>query len=487
MTIADPSMDGSSSRLRRPEHHPTDNRPGGLVRPAWHLLLDRPEPERVLVVGGVEPSVEAWLADLGAKVRRLDRAAGRSTPVDLVIVGGDAAGSVGGSDLAWLARCCGSTGSLWLPGRRSSRRDRHLRELGFVVRRWAGPGRSTVHWTPSPGVVACARGAPDRPPSWLEEIGRRAGGNAGGGAWNMSTPRDYPSQKTVAHLRSRAGGGRPLVVKVTQHPRFNDRLDNEARRLRELEVAARGAPARAPRAFGVTRVGGLAAVVEERLAGRPFLAVSRLAPDCGWAVDAVAAITGVGQATRTVGPGHHLAEMISPLVEPFIVRHRPPAAVAAFLRSQVEVLAAAPEVPAVMFHGDLGTWNLMVVDGRVRILDWESAEMPGPPLWDLVYLLRSYAVRSGRRHGRGRDRAITRHLLEGSSLTTAFDGWIRHYCRTLGLPRDLVAPLFHTCWMHRAVKEATRLRTDQAGHYGPLCIRLVEGRSAPGLRRLLGG
>ena len=40
-----------------------------------------------------------------------------------------------------------------------------------------------------------------------------------------------------------------------------------------------------------------------------------------------------------------------------------------------------------------------------------------------------------------------------------------------GLAESLVAPLFYTCWMHRALKESTRLTREQlhAGHY----IRLL--------------
>lgn len=480
-------MDGPAERSWRPDLHPPDNRPGGRVHPPWHLLADRPVPEEAVVVGTTDAAVEAWLVEVGASVRHVETLEDLPSRADLVIVGDTVAASVDRAGLGRLARCCGGTGSLWLPGRQTGRRDRSLRDHGFAVRRWTGPGRQ-ARGSPRTGVLACTSGRPDRPPSWLAEIGRGAGWDPDRGRWSLSTPDAYPSQKTVARLRPGAPGAGPsFVVKVTQHPRFNDRLANEAVRLRELHGACGGHSSRAPRVLGTARVGGLTAVVEEGLDGRPFLDVSPLTAECPHASDGVAAITAVAQATGTVGPGRHLADVVGTLVDPFVARNRPSPRVEAFLRSQVEVLASAPRVPTVMFHGDLGTWNLMVVDGTVRILDWESAVMAGPPLWDLAYFLRSYAVRSGRRRGRGRDRAITRHLVEGSSLTTAFDRWMRHHCRVVGIDRELVAPLFHTCWMHRAVKEGARLRPDQQGHYGPLCTRLVEERDAPGLRRLLAG
>ena len=93
---------------------------------------------------------------------------------------------------------------------------------------------------------------------------------------------------------------------------------------------------------------------------------------------------------------------------------------------------------------------------------------------------------AGRRRGLDRDRAIRRHLMGSSSLAVLGADWVRGYGERLGLDRALVEPLFHTCWMHRAVKESLRLGPGQAGHYGPLCLRLVEHREAPGVRRLVG-
>jgi hypothetical protein len=50
----------------------------------------------------------------------------------------------------------------------------------------------------------------------------------------------------------------------------------------------------------------------------------------------------------------------------------------------------------------------------------------------------------------------------------------------------LVEPLFYTCWMHRALKEATRLQPDrlESGTYVRLLRLCVARRDAPGLRRL---
>ena len=95
-------------------------------------------------------------------------------------------------------------------------------------------------------------------------------------------------------------------------------------------------------------------------------------------------------------------------------------------------------IPSVLVHGDLGTWNLLAHHGEVRVLDWESA------------------------------------------------GWVRAYSEAVGLDLDLVAPLFHTCWMHRAVKESTRLPPGAVGQHGPLRMQLAEAHEAPGIPALAG-
>ena len=86
-----------------------------------------------------------------------------------------------------------------------------------------------------------------------------------------------------------------------------------------------------------------------------------------------------------------------------------------------------------------------------------------------------------------RVRAVDRHLVRGSRLTPVLAEWIARAGRAVGLDRSLIAPLFHLCWVHRAVKEAARLPADRPGIYGPLSTRLVTARDAPGLRRLLAG
>jgi aminoglycoside phosphotransferase (APT) family kinase protein len=162
----------------------------------------------------------------------------------------------------------------------------------------------------------------------------------------------------------------------------------------------------------------------------------------------------------------------------------------AFLREQIErVRRSTSPFPVVLQHGDPGPWNLLAIPGDgVAFLDWEAAEEPGPPLWDLFYFLRSFVVQSSRRRRvRNRLRAASDDLLAITPVTRAAAGWVAAYRTAVGVPAELVEPLFHCCWMHRAVKEATRIGPGRRGHYAELSGLLVDRRAEPGLRLLLTG
>lgn len=476
--------------LRRWEPDPPgDNRPTLVRWPRWRLLLDDPAPATVLVVGEAEPDVERWLDGISAQVRWVGGPRGLTRPADLVVVGADAAGLFSDRQaLRWLARSCTEDGAVWLPWRRTRRRDGTLATVGFGRRLWQsdvdpaagrGQGRRAVI-----GVVAARRGPAGRPLTWMAALGADVGVPATV-RWRLSTPGAYPSQKAVARIGPTPGRV-GAVVKLAQDPRFSDRVRNEALALRGLAAAG---PAfvdrRAPAVLGEAEVGGAAAVVEQALWGRPFLQASSLRASCPFAADAAAAATELADVRRMTVAGVQMAGQLDELRSRFVAAVHPPAAVADLLAEQVAVVAERATVPAVVVHGDLGTWNLLVLDGRVRILDWESAAAGGPPLWDLAYLARSYAVRCGRRRGLTRSRAIERHLIAGSPLTATLAGWFATYRHRLGLDPELGEALFHTCWMHRAVKEAARVGPG-GGHYGPLCAQLLTHRRERGVRQLLG-
>jgi hypothetical protein len=169
-----------------------------------------------------------------------------------------------------------------------------------------------------------------------------------------------------------------------------------------------------------------------------------------------------------------VAERLEPLLHD-VLRGGPSAEERRVLTDAVAALCDAQDLPLVLEHGDLGVWNVLVrLDGRPAVLDWEAGVPRGMPMWDLLYLLRSYAA-SSTRAGADRARAVL-DLLEGRPpLGDSFIGATAQYASALRLDPSLLVPLLLTCWMHRAQKEASR-RDD--GPYRRLLRHSVEERQS---------
>lgn len=505
-----------------PELAPGTNARGGLACPPWWFLLDRLDPGRVLLAGPVDERDRRWLREHAAEVVSAapDLAAG---PFDVVVAGA----GVGSEVIAGLLAPEGQAfvdGDVDIDGDGGDG-DRSTATLALTpaggrmvtavpaadtaAAAWladqpataGAPGRLTRHLpgrirrrlpAPRPGTRAArllpTAPTPAGPPAWLAAAAAEAGLDVTGHGWALWARGDYPSQKAVVFLFAPGAGQPELVVKVTKDGRFNGRLRNEVAALERVgglaSVAARG-----PQVRFSGEAGGLAFAGESMVLGRPFVEASTLDPGCAIAADAVSGITDLGRSTaRDVDPAlaaGPLAELLVRYTELFA----PDADQRRVLEAQVEAVARAERFPAVLHHGDLGTWNVVVGDsGSVTFLDWEAAEEPGPPLWDLFYFLRSFVVQSSRRRRvRNRLRAASDDLLAVTPVSRSAAGWVAAYRTAVGVPAELVEPLFHCCWMHRAVKEATRIGPGRRGHYAELSGLLVDRRADPGLRLLLTG
>jgi hypothetical protein len=205
-----------------------------------------------------------------------------------------------------------------------------------------------------------------------------------------------------------------------------------------------------------------------------------------WLVDLAAASAG-----RAAAEPPALADALGRLLARFAEIYAPSEAERGFLADQIRLLGKHDEpIPLVFQHGDPGVWNAVWTRaGRVAFLDWEAAEPEGVPLWDLFYFLRSYGIQASPSRGR-RDwlEKSARPFLGEGALHDLFARSVRRAAAASRLPAGLVEPLFFTCWMHRALKESTRLRgraLERARYLGLLRL-FLERREERGLRRLLG-
>jgi len=146
------------------------------------------------------------------------------------------------------------------------------------------------------------------------------------------------------------------------------------------------------------------------------------------------------------------------------------------------------EFDAVMQHGDPGPWNAIVTaQDDIAFLDWEAGESRGLPLWDLFYFLRSTSlIVSRRRPWQSRRSRTRRDLIVGSAVGELVADHVRAYVDATGLDPDAVEPLFHLCWVQRAVKQARRLPAHRRsrGTFHRFVLDAVDGRDRPGLCRI---
>jgi hypothetical protein len=327
-------------------------------------------------------------------------------------------------------------------------------------------------------------------PRYVRDLALAEGHDLSGWGWGIAARGDYDSQKVLILLRPPGAASPTGLVKVTRSRRHSARLENEGRaleRLTSLPIAA----ARAPEPWFAGRHADRALLAESAIEGEPFTSRARWSADCPHLADAIGWLTELGVATRQPVPAGVVAASLLALLERYEAIHRPMASESAALHDRFAALARIDDpIPTVFQHGDPGIWNLLVDPaGRTVFLDWEAAEPDGLPLWDLLYLFRSYAVATSRRAGtRDRLAAASHHLLDASPLGDQLVRSVERYRQQVGVPAGAVEALIYGCWVHRSLKEATRMAPERLaeGQFVRLIRRMLKDPNAPTLDRLVG-
>jgi Phosphotransferase enzyme family len=330
----------------------------------------------------------------------------------------------------------------------------------------------------------------EHPPLYLQTLARAADIDLSNHRWGLMARGDYSSRKLIFFLfdQNRAQGNETpqCIVKMVRDATFNARLENESRALTWLEEHGIGDEETLPRVLFAGRHANLAIVGESVIHGHPFRQKSQATADCPYARQAIDWLTELGAATadsRAVAPGQ-VAAGLQRLFQQFVAIYHPTAEERDFLAGQIAQIEQCPQpIPLVFQHGDPGSWNALVTPtGRVAFLDWEAAEVQGMPLWDLYYFLRSYCVGAARAQGAHDPLAgFAQHVLDDKPLGRLFAQAVETYCERTNLAPALAGPLFYTCWMHRSLKEATRLTANQmeSGHYMNLLRMSIQKRHLP--------
>jgi hypothetical protein len=334
-------------------------------------------------------------------------------------------------------------------------------------------------------------------PVYVRELAGAGLGHADGapGRWAFVARGDYNSQKPLFLVYPERSDIPDLVVKMTRDRAFADRLEGERDALIALEAFAPVA-GQLPKFRFSGRHAGLAFLGETVLDGAPFERRARPGGPDPLFDQAVDFFIELGLQTRRPVAGTDLAEALEPLVRRFLEHWPIPTSGGMHLRADVELLARLGDLFTSFVHGDPGTWNLVAAnDGRIGVLDWEAAEVSGPPLWDIARLVQAYSQLASPRIGRislprpsGSFLRVRHHLVEGSLLTPRLATAIERYRRALDIQPRAVEPLLRLAWVGRALKEADRLpAADRWRSQHARLVRLVtSGVDRPGWQALVG-
>jgi hypothetical protein len=134
---------------------------------------------------------------------------------------------------------------------------------------------------------------------------------------------------------------------------------------------------------------------------------------------------------------------------------------------------AAATLPRAIEHGDMGPPNLLRRrDGSLGVIDWETGQLDGLPLVDLIFALG--AIAAARQHAKlPQDHA--------DAVSAAIDGgWARPVidgeARRLGIAADLVPPLIVACWARQLGAMAERQGALHAAASAADAVHLLHHR-----------
>lgn len=131
------------------------------------------------------------------------------------------------------------------------------------------------------------------------------------------------------------------------------------------------------------------------------------------------------------------------------------------------------ELPCVCEQRDFSPWNVFRgIDDQLVVLDWESAELHGLPVMDLIYFLTNLAFFIDRAYvfspkgalGSGRFRESYQAILDPTTFTgSIFQECIARYCRRLKLDYAALQPLRMLVWLLHSRSEHEQFIQDCGG------------------------
>jgi hypothetical protein len=251
------------------------------------------------------------------------------------------------------------------------------------------------------------------------------------------------------------------IVKFSRAPGYVDPFDRDARGLALAAAAGGSVAARAPRLIGRFTAAGHEASVETAAVGSSLSGVLGSAGSRARKLELVDSIAewiiGAGVATQCESVRDELERLERDVVPRWSVDRR--------------VLAGLDRVRGVLQHNDLGAWNVVSERaGSFSVLDWESAQPCGLPLWDLWYFLAdALPLVDGKQD---EPPAAFRQLFRGDAPSSQhLFAWTRRAVEALGVPAELVGGIATLCWLHHGLSHHARTAALQENASDPTAHR----------------
>lgn len=261
------------------------------------------------------------------------------------------------------------------------------------------------------------------------------------------------------------------VVKIVRRAEFDEATRHEHEVLLDLRSRVDAATrSTVPEPIALFRAGPRAAVVQDAARGSSALARMSRWPHRGHERRRDLELTSEwlisihSQTTRSrVTPGSPgwVTHVDGPL-DRFGDRFEPRSAVVRlFERMRHHTTALAAELPIVLRHMDLGPWNVLIEDDRVRVIDWEVAR-DGPAMTDLVYASLHWSFAG---HDQATELSRRRHLRwlfagsdGGDPDWSSIHAALRRYGRAMGVDPQLVPALVVLTFVDQALDRYDRLQ-----------------------------
>jgi hypothetical protein len=492
----------------RPET-PEQKRNTRLRRADWRFLLPSPRPHRALCRGA------ASLADAVASIADEVIADAAGHDCDLVVAEDPDARTL--TELRNALRPGGTCYTEWHPRIGGARLvERALREAGFdeitCYRRWPVTAALPLFWIPlgSPGAAAYVRsrgrlrggrlrrllmatrrrvhdllrgriGSPicaiarcsaaplsagGGPLAWLRE---------GWAEWGLgSAPHRLSTLLVTGGPRSVSkvvllGFVEPSSVPViaVKAPRVDEAAPGVRREgvaLARLAARRSGGVPGVPRLLSRREIDGVPLLVETAIWGRPLESLLTRRNHGAWSMKVADWLAGLVQGEAVLPAPYWREAIVEPMLSRFLeVFER--VVDPSLLREGVAIVREIGVLPAVPEQRDFGAWNVLVTPaGDLAVLDWESAEVDGLPVLDLLYYLAYASFSVDRARDRDSRVASFRRSLDPSTQTGAVRrDCLARYLDALGLHSAQLASLRALVWLIHAQSDFHHAAADAGG------------------------